>query len=355
MSDRGGQTLISVPAGVRRVLMLASSYLPRLGGVERHVYSVTRELIRRGVEVRIATPRWQSDWAPLEMVDGVEVTRLSLEGKTGRKELRPLVAWANVVHSHDAYPFLKYYLPFLLTHRRLPAFVTFHGYERYPIPLEAKVLRRVVLWLTRGAICAGAFIPKWYKVRCEYITHGGVDAPAQRPPLGEGAVFVGRLERDTGFLDYLEAFRLLKTEHNVVLPLDVCGEGGLKAQGEAFAQAHGLTVRFHGRVSDPIAYLARARFACVSGLLAILEAMASGAIVLALYDTPLKEDYLRLFPGAQHIIIVRSPAELAVEAVSLLQSPERAEKMAAEAFEFAQGQTWQRVADLYEKLWASVI
>jgi len=336
-----------------RVLMLTPSYLPRLGGVERHVRFVVRELGQRGVEVKVATPRWDDAWPPSEEVNGVEVTRLSLRGRTGRRELAPLVQWADLVHTHDAYPFLKYYLPFRLRRPRLPAFATFHGYEGYPIPFEAKVLRRLVLWLTRGNLCAGAFIPKWYRFRCDHVTHGGVDAPKEQPATGEGAVFVGRLEPDTGFIDYLEALRLLKEEHGIKLPLGVCGSGSLREPGEAFARDHGLAVTFHGQVPEVAPYLSGARFACVSGLLGMLEAMAAGAIVLALYDNPLKEDYLRLFPGAGHLVIAASPADLAERAAALARSSGEREALAARAFEFARSQTWARVADLYAQLWTS--
>jgi len=336
-----------------RVLMLTSSYLPRLGGVERHVRFVVRELRQRGLEVRIATPRWDDAWPAREEVDGVEVTRLSLRGRAGRRDLAPLVEWASLVHTHDAYPFLKYYLPSRLTRPRLPVFATFHGYEGYPIPFEAKVLRRFVLWLTRGNVCAGAFIPKWYRFRCDHVTHGGVDAPTERPAMGEGAVFVGRLEPDTSFLGYLEAVRRLKEEHGIDLPLGVCGSGSLREEGEAFAREHRLDVTFHGQVGDVGSYLARAQFACVSGLLGMLEAMAAGAIVLALYDNPLKEDYLRLFPGAGHNVIAASPADLAERAAALVRSPGEGEAVAARASEFARSQTWERVADLYVQLWAA--
>ncbi len=337
-----------------RVLMLAPSYLPRRGGVEKHISQVVRELAALGVEAQIATPRWVDEWPEQEVLDGVEVRRLSRNTRLGREELRPVVDWAHVVHAHDAYPFYKYYLPFRLRYRRRPVFVTFHGYEGYPIPLEARVLRRLLLWLTRGNVCAGAFIPKWYRFRCTHVTHGGVDAPASRPLSGEGAVFVGRLARDTGFLGALETARLLKEEHGVSLPLEICGDGELRTEGGHIAESAGLDVRFHGQVSDVMPYLTRARFAFVTGLLTMLEAMASGAIVLSLYDNPLKEDYLRLSPGARHAIISDSPAELAGRAAALMASPEALDERAAEAFEFARTQTWHKVAELYVDLYRSV-
>jgi len=338
-----------------RVLMLSPSYLPRLGGVEKHVSSVVRELSHLGTPVRVATPRWDKGWPASESIGGVEVTRLDPVTRVGRRELGPLVDWADVVHTHDAYPFYKYYLPYRFRRRRTPVFVTFHGYEGYPIPLEARTLRRLLLWLTRGNICAGAFIPQWYRFRCTQVTHGGVDAPSTRPALGEGAVFVGRLEPDTGFLDSLEVLRLLREQHGVSLPLEVCGDGSLREEAERLASSADLDVVFHGRVTDVMPYLARARFAFVTGLLTMLEAMAAGAIVLSLYDNPLKEDYLRLSPSAEHAIISDSPAELAARVADLVAAPQTCEGRAQGAYDFARSQTWSRVADLYLDLYRSAL
>ncbi|MGD9518188.1 MAG: glycosyltransferase family 4 protein [Armatimonadota bacterium] len=338
-----------------RLLVLTPSYFPRVGGVERHVRFVTRELVSRGVAVRIATPRWDTETPEAEIVDGVEVLRLSLDRRLGVKALAPLAEWADAVHTHDAYPFLKYYLPYRFRWPRTPVFVTFHGYEGYPIPLEAKILRRLVLRLTRGSICVGAFIPKWYGFRCDLVTHGGVDAPPERPPIGDGAVFAARLEPDTGLRHYLEALRLLREQYGLSLRLDVYGDGSLRGEAEQFAASAGLNVVFHGSVPDVMPYLIRARFAFVSGLLAMLEAMAAGSLVVATYDNPLKEDYLRLFPGARYAVISASPLETAAQLHRLLQSPAKVESVVEEAFQYARAQTWARVADLYACLYRSVM
>ncbi len=349
-SEPSGPEARSRPAG--RVLMLAASYHPHLGGVEKHLRCVTRELRAMGVEVRIATPAREQPEGE-DLVDSVSVTRLSVHKRAARHALEPLVDWADIIHSHDAYPFLKFYLPFSLRSGARPAFVTFHGYERYPIPLEARVLRRLVRWRTRGSLCAGAFIPKWYRFTCGHITHGGVDAPQVRPPLGEGAVFAGRLEPDTGLPCYLEALRLLKQEHSIAVPLQVLGDGSLRPQAEAFCSEHGLQVEFFGMVSDVMPFLREARYAFCSGLLSMLEAMACGALVLAVYDNPLKEDYLRLSPTADFASVAGDPATLANQLLCL-SDPVAAEEVAGRAFEFARTQTWHAVAELYLDLWSSL-
>jgi glycosyltransferase involved in cell wall biosynthesis len=329
--------------------MLTPSFAPRRGGVETHVRRVAAELLASGIDLRLATPQWDPAWPAEETAEGLPVTRLSLSTREGRGQLAPLVRWAEVVHTHDAYPFLKYYLPFRFSVPRPPVFVTFHGFEGYPIPLEAKVLRRAVLWLTRGSLCAGAFIPKWYRFHCDRITHGGVDCP-ERLPEGprEGVVFAGRLEPDTGFLAYLEGYRQY-AEAGGQMPLTVLGDGSLRAQGEDFCREHGLAAGFHGRVEDVTPWLANARVALVSGLLGMLEAQARGARVVALYDNPLKEDYLRMSPQGEHAALCGSAKEVAA---ALAGEPD--ETAIAGAFAFAQTQTWARVADLYRDLYRTV-
>ena len=115
-----------------RALWLTSSYHPRGGGVQKHVRCVARELLEEGLQVRIATPRWEEDWPEQEDIEGVSVTRLSTAARPGRATLRRLVDWADVVHTHDAYPFLKYYFPFRLLRPRLPA------PERKPPPRQPR-------------------------------------------------------------------------------------------------------------------------------------------------------------------------------------------------------------------------
>lgn len=336
----------------RRVLMLAPSFAPRRGGVEKHVLRVSRELVAAGLEVRVATPRWDEGWPVEEEVEGLPVLRLSRDRRTGSRALGEWVRWAEVVHTHDAYPFLKYYLPYRLRRRRPPTVVTFHGYEAYPVPLEARILRRLVLWLTHEQICAGAFIPKWYHFHCDHITHGAVDAPPELPAGGNGAVFVGRLDADTGLLTYLEGLVRLRERHQVNLPLRVIGDGPARKDAEQRALQARLEVEFVGQVEDVAPALRAAKFALVSGLLSMLEAMAYGAAVLAVYDNPLKEDYLRLFPGARHIAIAGSADELADDIAELLACPETLERTLSAAYAFAREQTWERLAQLYLRVYA---
>ncbi len=63
-----------------RVLHIAHSYFPRIGGVEHHVQSILGKLVRQGVDPLVLTPRWSPDDLQHDVVDGVRVTREGLFG-----------------------------------------------------------------------------------------------------------------------------------------------------------------------------------------------------------------------------------------------------------------------------------
>lgn len=58
-----------------RILMISDFYPPHIGGMERHVQVLSRELVRRGHHVAVAT-LWHEGHAPVEMDEDVRVYRL---------------------------------------------------------------------------------------------------------------------------------------------------------------------------------------------------------------------------------------------------------------------------------------
>src|SRR5436309_15073598 len=59
-----------------RVLMVSDFYPPVIGGMERHVQTLSRELVRRGHDVAVAT-LWQDGSPAFERDEGVHVHRLA--------------------------------------------------------------------------------------------------------------------------------------------------------------------------------------------------------------------------------------------------------------------------------------
>jgi glycosyltransferase involved in cell wall biosynthesis len=64
-----------------RILMPSIYFPPRVGGIESHVYYLSRELARRGHSVGVVTTRTEKNSPWKENMDGIEVTRLPSFGK----------------------------------------------------------------------------------------------------------------------------------------------------------------------------------------------------------------------------------------------------------------------------------
>jgi len=101
---------------------------------------------------------------------------------------------------------------------------------------------------------------------------------------------------------------------------------------------------------DASALAAEGRVAFVSGYLAIIEAGALGTPIVAHHGDPLKEDYLRCHPMADALWIASTPEEIAqAYEQALAAPPDRLRRMQ----EWAQAQTWERVAGLYAAAYRS--
>jgi glycosyltransferase involved in cell wall biosynthesis len=335
------------------ILMATGHFAPRLGGVEKHVLRVSEELVKLGHDVTVLTRRWEASLLEREEVRGIQVRRVAGGISRAPRDRRvELFQQTDVIHCHDSYPYLRFVAP-AWPAARAPLFVTFHGYEGYPIPRTARWLRRRLASRAAGVICMGEFICRWYEHSCDVVSYGGVDAPSRRAPDPDPdapALYVGRLAPDTGIMAYLEALRLLR-ERGLDLSLIVCGDGPLRDKVIDFACEADVNVILRGWITDVGACLDECRFAFVSGYLSILETMANRRLACSLYDNPLKRDYLELFPAAQNMIIADGAEALASAIQEHVSNPATTRAVIDEAEAFARGQTWRKVAQLYLDLY----
>lgn len=335
-----------------RILMVTPSFHPSIGGVETHVRRLSECLSARGHAVTILTHGGQPGE---ESLGPLTVHRLPL-GTAWRtwRLARPHLAAADIVHGHDAYAYLHFCLPSWLLPPHRPTFLTFHGYEGYPIPQEAIRKRAFVRRRVRDALCAGEFICRWYGTTCFGVTYGGVDPVSPPPPLpgNQSAVFLGRLAEDTSLMMYLEALSILRRDYDTTIPLFVVGDGPIKVIAQRYAEAQKLEVHFFGTLPDPTPVFARADFAFVSGYLAIWQALALRRLVFAVYENDLKHDYLLSFPDAKEVFATAPDAEsLADLLAAYLANPTLGEEQRARGAALAAEHSWDRVADLYEQLY----
>ncbi|MBI4091770.1 MAG: glycosyltransferase family 4 protein, partial [Candidatus Levybacteria bacterium] len=190
------------------VLFLTRRFYPDIGGVEKHVLEVSKELVKRGHEVTVITENSfslklrgvntyhsedQSDTYSINSnkavksiqidhseLKKIKVLRLNFGKENSFKKFRvwlrllrhtDTIKKSSVVHCHDVF---FWYLPFRFLFPFKKVFTTFHGYETiFPPSTKARLLRKISEKLSYGNICIGDFIKKWYGTKPDYVTYGG--------------------------------------------------------------------------------------------------------------------------------------------------------------------------------------
>lgn len=156
-------------------------------------------------------------------------------------------------------------------------------------------------------------------------------------------LFVGRLEKDTGVPIYLNTLEILKSG-GIDFEFEACGDGNLRQKVEKFGKVHGF-------VENLSFYIQKANIVFASSYLSIFEAMVNKRLVFAIYDNPLKEDYLRLAPFSQFIVIEADPQRVADRIEYLLQRPEEATPIIEKGYKWVKDQSWENIVNVYLKLW----
>ncbi len=352
------------------ILFFARRFYPEIGGVEKHVWEVSKRLIALGHQVTVITEAPEKSAKTLETINNIHILRIPQQ-KEGKKKKFFIWQWlwqhkhlmqeADIVHCHDVF---FWYLPFRFLFPQKPIFTTFHGYESFPIKKKAIFVRKLSEKLSWGNICIGDFIKKWYGTEPTFVSYGAVAAKSNVIPdligdprsldsrlrgndnIGvqkESAVFIGRLDEQTGILTYVKAFELLKKKYPK-FDLGVIGDGKLR-------KAIDKKVNVLGFQKDPEKYFKKYHFAFVSRYLAILEAFAAKRLVFALYDNPVKKDYLMMAPFAKWIVVAENENVLAEKVRYYIEHPEEEKKLVEKAYAWVSKQIWEEMAKTYMTLW----
>ncbi len=337
-----------------KILFFSRLFYPHIGGVEKHVLEVSRLLIKKGYKVTVVTEQNSLKLKLREVITGIEIFRIP---KLKEGKLRKFQIWkwlwnnyklmknADIIHCHDVF---FWYLPFRLLFPNKKVYTTFHGYEGYPLKIKDIIMHKISEKLSRGNICIGDFIKKWYGTMPTYIAYGGVGISNFQFQISnktkkESAVFIGRLDEQTGIKTYVNAVKLIRKK----IPnftFDIIGDGKLRKEIEKDFKVLGFQ-KNSGK------HFSKYHFAFVSGYLSISEAMAAKRLVFAVYDNPLKEDYLRMTPFSKYITISGSVSELVSKISFYLDNLKEKEKLVDRAYGWVKKHTWEEMVKIYLKLW----
>lgn len=336
-----------------KILFLCRLYSPHIGGVEKHVAEISRMLRADGHKITIITERYDEKLKDYEVENGIHIYRISTGHQNKLKKIiiwkeifkiRRLIADADIIHCHDVF---FWYLPFRSMFLSKPVYTTFHGYESYPIKKKAILIRKLSEKLSWGNICIGDFITKWYGTKPGYISYGAVTVQNVKTQKlaskKDSAVFIGRLDEQTGILTYTKAVEIVQKKRPG-FTLSVVGDGKYKSKIDKKFSVLGFQ-------KEPEKYYPKYHFAFVSRYLSILEAFAARKLVFAVYDNPVKEDYLRMAPFAKWIVIEKDPQTLVEKIEYYLDHPAEEKELIEHSFEWVKDQTWEKLIGQYKELW----
>lgn len=371
-----------------KILFLTRRFWPEIGGVEKHINEISKRLVNKGNKVIVVTEidnrkskikdLTADGGIPPESgkksnINGIEIFRIPITvGEKFKKfqiwkwmwNNRQLIKEADIVHCHDVF---FWYLPFRFIYPLKKVFITFHGYEGSSLPNKRKIfMHRLAGWLTNGNIAIGESHQKWYGVRPDYISYGGVDKNENDRKgslhslrsVGMTNInfkkydlcFIGRLAADTGIMIYLETLKILK-DSGRNYSLVVCGDGPQRQEAEDYVIKYKLNVVFEGFVKDVNKYIYKSNYLFVSRYLGILEGLADKKLIFAVFDNQIKEDYLKKSPFKDWIIIENNPKKLANKIEYFIKNSKERNLKIKNGYNWAKEQTWEKLTDIYLKLW----
>ncbi len=338
--------------------MISARYKPSIGGVERHIEGISSKLAGMGMKVTVLTSCHEIGLPRMETGEASDIIRMPFQW-----DRNPILAciWViancrrfrhyDILHAHDAVPLL-WSLPLKIAFPSKPLYVTFHGYEKDPVPMRFILLRRAIVKFTRGCLCMGPYIHELYGTKCDETSLGAVNPNQLSVVPRNGLVFVGRAEPDTGIEDYVKALDILKTEYGITTQLKVCGSGSMCDELADFAAARKLQLTILGWVAEPINIVNSCSICLAAGYLSILEAMALGLPVVGVAKTSLRWHYLgAVWKEGGPISVHRTPKGIAKEIAVLAQNPELYSRVSKEGVAFAASMTWDNLVSKYLRLW----
>lgn len=290
------------------ILFISKYYWPHVGGVEKHVREVAESLVRKGNKVTIISEK-DIKYPHVKFLGLLYIWFWLLKN-------RRLIEESDIVHVHDVF---IWYLPFRFLYYNKLIYMTFHGgQDIWPIPWKHIFYVRLAAKLSRGTIAIGDFIGKYFGIKPDFVSYGGVSMLLQTnvPKERKSVIFLGRLERATGVREFIKRIKKYKG-----CKIDFVGDGSLRKQCSKYGKVHGFT--------DPTPFLQRTEICFAGGYLAALEALAYKCRLWIGWDTTLKKDYWQL---------------------SLFYKWANSERT-EEAYKWVTTQTWEAVSGIYLKLW----
>lgn len=335
--------------------MLSRFFYPSVGGVERHLFCLSEELIKKGFKITVIAEKNNSKLPERETIKKISIYRIDVS--FCHPKLKKFVIWfwflkhrdlireSEIIHCHDVFFWI---LPFRLLYPHKPIFNTFHGWEgKFPIPKRYLVARKIWEKLSFGNISVGEFLDKWYLTKSDSIIYGGVEKKELDSRISQNEnqliIFGSRLDKDLGLEEYLQAaYELIK--HGFTFKF--YGDGPLKAKASRVGETPGKVKKFSSVINN-------ARFVFSSSYLVSLESMAAKRLTFVYPTNQIKVDAFTLSPFNNLVILCRDKDEIVSKVLYYSNIKNRKEELILvnNAYSWASKQNWEMIAQEYLKVW----
>jgi glycogen synthase len=292
-----------------RVLQVTPRYLPYTGGVENHVYQVSRRLAEAGVDVTVLTSDPRPDFVTFEIIEGVKVQRVRAWPANRDYYFAPAIysiirsgSW-DLVHVQSYHTLVPPLAMLAARQANIPYLVTFHGggnssrLRNSLRGMQRRLLRPLLAHAERLVAIAGFEIPLYTEelnipANKFVLIPNGADLPQNDCPVQElrraGTLIasVGRLERYKGHQRMIAALpdliEMIPDTH-----LWIAGSGPYEPELRRLARRYGVEERVDIHAIPPTQRQAMARELSTAAVvvllseyethpLAVLEALALG-------------------------------------------------------------------------------
>lgn len=335
----------------KNILFISRLYYPHIGGVEKHIEKISNLLVKKGYRVTVVCEQHDRNLSNNEKIDGVSIIRIPVSASDKNKKFeiwkwmlmnKDFIKKFDIIHIHDVFFWIFPLCPIL---DRKKVFITFHGYEKYPVSLSSKLQKKLAFIYCTNSIIVGEYINRWFSLDSRVIIYGAADVPKKssiRINADKSAVFFGRLDNTTGIKEYYNAYLRLTKKYKD-FKFTVIGNGDFPSKMRKLSISP-----FKSNIKEEIM---SNRFVFVSGYLSMIEAMIQKRLVFALYNNPLKKDYLLNSPFSKYAEVCSSSGEIADRVEFYLQNPKIESEKTRAAYEWASKQTWEKLLSVYLKLW----
>jgi 1,2-diacylglycerol 3-alpha-glucosyltransferase len=379
-----------------RVLFVSDVYFPRVNGVSTSIRTFRADLTTAGVETVLVAPAYGEPTAREQNTIRIPSARIPRDPEDRRMRWRQLQhaldalshQQFDLVHIHT--PFIAHYAGVRFARRaHIPVIATYHTffeeYLHHYVPLLPRPAGRLLARHFTRSQCSqlDALVVPSEPMRALLLEYGisqriqviPTGIPADRFVPGDGArfrarygiapdrpllLYVGRVAHEKNIEFLLHSFVVLRRSRPDAL-LAIAGEGPARAHLEHLAVQLGIAPQMHF-----IGYLDRERgladcyasadvFVFASRTetqgLVLLEALAQGRPVVS---TAVLGTASILQPGCGARVAPEKPDVFAQTVLDILDDPQRAAKLSAQARLYAQSwasanMAW-RLAELYREL-----